>query len=483
MSNELKLGQPSRRRLDVLPSQFDGLLGTLSENNGSEDALIDQREFRNARDRWNCFSKVDILGSFDFYTLTVSLDALSPVDVVGISTSDFDVSDGQSISMAEYERLKKVLPLVAHEFTHYLDGTATLWGMEHLCRINEACTVPRASVKDFYKLKSLYDSVRRLRLPSYYTTVEKDASAKRPWSLSFTSGREFTSQGHLGDRPIVFGRFLNAQRENLARSPISILSLLETSAMAAELEIRTATAQRLGPERVVEHRLISDDVIEYIYNKNLIEYSVCAHLVANTAECRDVFMAFRMSAFIARFVLNASASTFENAREKLARWAREMDLPVNSTEVILLKRALKHKNHGALFYILATTLPKNSSDSFDLFIAGFKASLGLVGIDFDETLERAERGVNEFARKLENSPLQSLRLIAASGIVNFKELQAMSASRRFEKLNLPPVFLGDMSQYQFGLKTNLLQTFDLEASYVELIALQIRAENLAEACL
>lgn len=32
-------------------------------------------------EHWNCFSKADVLGSFDFMTLTISLESLSIKDV------------------------------------------------------------------------------------------------------------------------------------------------------------------------------------------------------------------------------------------------------------------------------------------------------------------------------------------------------------------------------------------------------------------
>lgn len=445
--------------------------------------MINLLDFQKTRKRWNCFSQVDILGSFDFYTLSVSLDSLTPKDVDEIKLPISSENENQPITMTEYERLKKVLPLAAHEFTHYLDGTATLWGMEHLSKINSASEVSLASEKDFYRLKSLYDHVRRMRLPNYYTTIDGNVDSSRPWLLHMTSGREFSSEGYLGERPILFGRFFNSQKQAIARSPISIISLLETSAMAEELSMRISLAKRLDSEKVIEEKLISNEVVTYIYNPNLTEYSVCAHIVANSTNCSDIFVAFKMSAFIARFILNATAKTFEIARLNLKNWADFMGLKQDSQNVTSLRYALKHKNHGALYYMLAVALPKNPEGSPTQFASGFHKSLSIVGIKFTESLAMADREFKQLAKKLETSPLETLRLVAKSSLENFIKMDRGPLSRPIDKLNLPPVFLGDLSQHQFKLNDNSLHDFDLEESYEELVRLQLRAENLAEACL
>lgn len=445
--------------------------------------MINAEDFKDTRGRWNCFSKVDILGSFDFYTLTVSLDSLASEEVRSITLADCEGAGKPKLSMAEYERLKKVLPLAAHEFTHYFDGTATLWGMRHLSKLNIASQVHPASEKDFHQLKSLYDHVRRLRLPNYYTTVDKRVSSARPWILTLTGGREFTSGGTISSRPILFGRFFNAQHEPIARSPISIISLLETSAMATELEVRMALAKRLGDERLVEERQISNETVAYIYNPDLTEYSVCAHLVANTTNCPDILVAFRMAAFVARFVLNCTQSIFETAARHLKSWAEAIGLPNDSSEFTLLRHAMNNGNHGALFRMITAGLPVNVNGSPYEFAAGFQRSLSILGIRFVDALTSAGVEIARLAEAIEGGPMDSLREIAKAGLNNFSKIKGDPFSRPIEKMNLPPVFLGDLSQHQFQLNGNSLEALDLEKSYSELVELQLRCERFAEACL
>lgn len=445
---------------------------------------IDVEEFRTLRDRWNCFSKVDSLASLDFYTLTICLESINPDEITGISLADIDGRGKPHVSMLEYERLKKVLPLVMHEFAHYYDGTSTLWGMQHLSMLNQAATVPASNESEFYRLKRLYDHVRRFKLPSYYTTVEKGTKPSQPWGLTLTGGREFTSEGTLSPRPIVFGRFFNSEHEPIVRSPISILSLLETSAMETEFVTRMALSQRLGEERLVEERQITQEALDYIYNPGLTEYSVCAHLVANTINCSDIMAAFRMAAYLARFVLNCPASAFDTARANLDQWAKVTGLPHGSEEITLLRHAMKNGNHGALFRMLVAGLPRNidvyNPTEFGL---SFNRSLNILGLRFVQVLDKAQAEIQQHAKQLESSPIDSLRVIAKAGLENFIATGGNIFARDIEKMHLPPVYLNDFSQQQFKPEQNMLSTFDLEKGFLELAKLQTRCENFAEACM
>jgi hypothetical protein len=445
---------------------------------------IDAQEFKILRDRWNCFSKVDSLASLDFYTLTICLESINPAEVMDISLADIDGSGKPYLSMQEYERCKKVLPLVIHEFTHYYDATSTLWGMEHLGMLNQAATVPASKESDFYRLKRLYDHVRRFKLPSYYTTVEKNANPTRPWALILTGGREFTAEGTLSPRPIIFGRFFNSEREPIVRSPISILSLLETSAMETELIAKIGLSQRLGEERLVEERQISQEALDYIYDPKLTEYSVCAHLVANTINCSDIIASFRIAAHLARFVLNCSTNVFDTARTNLEKWATAVGMPHGSQEITLLRHAMKNRNHGALFRVLTAGLPSNLDVSNPAaFSLSFNRTLNLLGLRFSQVIDKARIEIQKQAKQLEVSPIESLRGIASAGLENFMAANGNIFARDIKIMHLPPVYLNDFSQHQFKPQNNMLSTFDLEKSFMELAKQQHRCENFAEACM
>lgn len=46
---------------------------------------------KETRSHWSILSKVDQLGAIDFWTLTISLDALKPTDTAGLSVEDLQI--------------------------------------------------------------------------------------------------------------------------------------------------------------------------------------------------------------------------------------------------------------------------------------------------------------------------------------------------------------------------------------------------------
>lgn len=206
-------------------------------------------EFKAKTKKWNQFAKVDTLGAFDFYTSLISLDALSATDISSIRSAFPHQGDivaafeANKFSPEHYALLSKVLPLAAHEYTHFVDSTSTLWGLHHLRKMNEAYLADdRLGGKeaDFYKAKNFYDHVRGIRLPDYYTVINPNAENSRPWRSEITIGTIFSKLGELSDRPVLFSRFSNCHDEPLVRSPISTVSILEASAMAQEMILQAA---------------------------------------------------------------------------------------------------------------------------------------------------------------------------------------------------------------------------------------------------
>ncbi|MDH4396552.1 MAG: hypothetical protein QE278_12810 [Limnobacter sp.] len=80
---------------------------------------------------------------------------------------DLQIQEGTTLNFAEYERRKKVMTLAAHEYTHFVDATSSIWGMRHLSRVNACHSVDSAYEAEFFVLKDTYDYMRSIRLPDY----------------------------------------------------------------------------------------------------------------------------------------------------------------------------------------------------------------------------------------------------------------------------------------------------------------------------
>jgi hypothetical protein len=106
-------------------------------------------QLKHTRSRWSILSKVDQLGAIDLWTLTISLDALRPMETSGLSVDDLKIAKGTVFNYAEYELRKTVLVLAAHEYTHFVDATSSLWGMHHLSYINACHNIDNGSEDKF----------------------------------------------------------------------------------------------------------------------------------------------------------------------------------------------------------------------------------------------------------------------------------------------------------------------------------------------
>lgn len=444
-------------------------------------------QLMDTRSRWSILSKVDQLGAMDFWTLTISLDALSPADTVGLSVDDLQIQKDTIYNYVEYERRKKVLLLAAHEYTHFVDATSSLWGLRHLSYIESCHKVNLRNETEFYLLKHTYDYMRSIRLPAYYTTVNRKLPAQRPWRSNISCGVTFSSDGRITDSPIIFVNFLTADEKLIVRSPLSVISLLEASAMAKEIEVHVNLIAHLQePEKTVEKRHLSEELLNYIYNPEITEYSACFHLLANFQNEKDIGIVSRAVGILCRIVLNAPEIAFITATKNIAEYAKQMGLHKDSLEVARIKSALEKQNRGALYFLIAVLLPKGALESQMHFISSLEVSLKSVGLSIEKLKRGAHQEAENLWKILSKSKLQSIRSLAECGYDNFKKVFRAGLEYSLEELALPPSLHGDgnMTPYLFSTsERNNLRAFDLEKAYDELVECQLKAENFSEACI
>jgi hypothetical protein len=270
--------------------------------------------FRDKLRRNDCLNGIDTLGSFDFFTTVISLDAIEQRHLDRLRQAFPDLgalfADDAPIPPDCYLALKDVLPLAIHEYTHFVDATSTLWGLQHLQKMNAAYLCGNQE-SEFHHAKRFHDHVRGLRFPKYYTRIHDQVPNSTPWQYQVSIGKLFDSQGQLSNRPVLFGRFANAHGQLLARSPVSAISLLEASAMAQEIAIHSFLLARTPTDfQLVERHELKNRVLTHLYNPAITEYSVCVHMVANHEGLTDVIKAFRVCSVLVRIALNFSNAAF-----------------------------------------------------------------------------------------------------------------------------------------------------------------------------
>lgn len=435
--------------------------------------------------RWNPLKKVDTLGQFYFTTGIVALDSLQAYHVQGVTLDD--LKSTEKIDLPTYGKLVKSLTLAVHEYTHFVDCTSTLWGLKHLQSLNRAYSCDLKKVSELHLMRSFYTHLKRIKLPDYYTTVDKSVDASRPWQARHTSGREFRHDGTPSERPIFFIRFFNKDMQPITRTPLSTVSLLETCAMAEELRTHSSLLMRIedAGERAVQTRIFEKQTFDYLYNSELTEYSACAHLVANRFNCEEANRAFWASSIIARIALNSSAKTYKSIIKGIRILFDKIRISHNDPEAKAIRKGLQNNDPGVLFYVLCLSMDKDSLVS----MVSFTLSLALTMRRYDIHLERdREKSTIEEAKpifeELKKSPLGTVLKLAEAGFENLENMTGSFGMINLHEMNLPPVLLGDDSTYQFqNTPSNRLQDLDVEASFYEMVERQIHMENFGDACI
>ena len=448
--------------------------------------------FSKTHKKWNLFKEIDVLGSYDFFTSIVHLSSLKPIDIQGMNSAImfFGAKGGKEtnkLTSEQYSMLSKVLPLAAHEYTHFIDSTSTLWGLRHLAMLNEAYLADNkmgGSEYEFHLARRFYDHARSIHLPKYYTTIEDKVSDVRPWQSKITMGKIFTSDGSPSGKPVLFSRFLNANNESLTRSPISAISILEASAMAQELFMQSRLINQSESDfRTIENNLSERKIMSDLYNKNLTEYSVCVHVLSNRLGCSEGVASFSVCAVLTRLVLNMPKSCL-NTVLKECDVARVVGIPSGHEFELRMLEGIKQGDLGILFYLLCCALPRRDYTSHPIIMQGVNRALKKLGLTISAMTLHGQIEAKKLHGDMQHSKIDSVRDLAGAGYSNFLKLGYNSGFLDFNELNIPPVLLEDFSSTNiFSSTNNSLANFDINKSYDELVSGQEWVERFSEACL
>jgi hypothetical protein len=444
-------------------------------------------------ERWNSFSKADVLGSFDFMTLTISLDSLNVNDFnhLGSLLSRGDYKDeilNRNLKYDLYEALKKLYGLSFHEYTHFVDSTSTAWGASFLLSLNEAYLTNHdiygTEESEYHKAKRFFDLAKSFKLPDYYTAKTPDVDPSTPWSYQVTSGKRFNNNGELSDVPITFISFGNSSQERIVRSPLSMIAVLEVSAMAQEILYKSFLVNALPEDaRIVESSQLQKESLNFIYNHELTEYSACAHLVANIHGFTDIIMAYTVCERIATVVLNFTDKCFDDISfSDLAR--KTLHIDTNKSLETVCKNSIKSRDRGYVFYLICLLMPKSNYENDEEIRKGISASLEAMGLNYHQVIMAARREVEVASHALSNSPIKCIAELSGSLLKNFdKKLAAKRGMYDFSSFDLPPVLLGDCEIVTAspGID-NALKKYDIEGAYNELVEGQLWVERFSEAC-
>lgn len=370
------------------------------------------------------FSDVSTAGSFDFLSQVIQLNSIEVrhIEALANRSNDLDVN--------YYNIAKTVVPLLAHEQTHWVDNTSTLWGFEFLERVYEARSIVMSdqvnghSQDDFHKKKSIYNEIHCIKYPKYYSTIGESDGA-RPWSYHFSMGKLYDSSGRPSEYPVFFTRFNDANGNLISREPFALCSLFESSATYQELLTEVSLIKEVlkGDEALVESRLLTQRYLSRIYDKNLTEYSIAAHKISNELKLSDIIEAYGLSASLSHLSLNFLTDSFEKINPEII-YGKEYPFLDG------IKISLESKDRAVLYMVLCDAISlrhKDSPVSMKNLRETIESILSDFGISLVDMAAQVEARMTKIATDISTNYRDDYSSnLLIKGVGRFKKLGVMS---------------------------------------------------------
>lgn len=390
---------------------------------------------------WRSFPNTTLAGKYEFLTQTVSADSVEMKHVLELEKNPLNP-----------ELLRKTYSVFIHELTHWLDHTSTLWGQSNLITIfNAIHAFENQSESDLWRVPKLFSEIGKIHFADYYHLQGPAASLpwdRKPWQYQFSCGLQYGSDGRpCKDRPIFFTLFENYKGTLISRVPLSVASLLETNAIAAEfmlerLLIVPAMKKHMSEDEfLIESHLLSAKFNENLYNPNLTVYSVATHCLANHLGIDEIFTAYELSSALATLCLNLPNQVFDN-----------LQIPIDIQEQ-LGERALHlitQRDRGFAFYLLSRY---GSNINYSNLPDWLEATIRAAGLPTITKLkELATQEMLDLKQHILKGPeLIELSVLLELGKENFQkkeiygnhDLCIRTLCLGDRSLRLPPILLGD----------------------------------------
>ena len=329
---------------------------------------------------WRTFPNTTTTGHYEFLSQTVVADSIEFNHIQQISSSSNNA-----------ELMRKVYGVFIHEITHWLDHTSTLWGQQNLVSIFNAYNAwTNQKEKELWHISSLFSELGRVHLADYYT--EEGKEAKTPWNgqnwqYGYGCYVMYDNNGKVReDFPFIATKFSNSEGL-IKRVPLSIVSLIEANAVAAELYLEGRViipiirSSMTEEQFLVEGKLSTQDSMKKLYEPDLALYSVATHCLANTLGVDEIFSAYELTSALATLCLNLPTKVFH-----------KLKIPTD-IENLFGNRVLSMLDicdRGFAFYILAQHSKQHSYENISEWLELTVKSAGLPSLSHLQELARRE---------------------------------------------------------------------------------------------
>jgi hypothetical protein len=224
------------------------------------------------------FPNLITAASYDPFYMTVALDS--------VTQAAYMPNDFSTVTSDNY----KLLALVQHELTHWIDHVGTLWGQKHIVLLLNAMNAwANGDEKELWRIKTLDLSMSTDLLADYYdeTYFDHKGSFKDLWRYEITCGARYGLDGGLlPDKPLLFAKFYTAQGKPITRVPVSVASILETNATFEEFKVKAGFVSQIKEPfaQAFERQALNKEFEGLLYQTGLTLYSVVAMMFPELAK-------------------------------------------------------------------------------------------------------------------------------------------------------------------------------------------------------
>jgi hypothetical protein len=376
--------------------------------------------------------------------------------------------------------------VLAHELTHWSDQISSVWGQNYIVKLFDAYNASISNQENqFYQVVDLFDAERRILLPLYYHVVEKTVlphDATKPWRISFSTGQEFDPYGFIDPKhPLFFVRFGDSETgAPVARQPITIGSLLETTATWSELRCGLDVLQELPvDERLVETVLWKKRKLETLYDPQLTVYTAPVHMLAFFSRTTEMLRAYEHGAVLASVALNLTDSLFDSLLHP-GDWGAFGERMTNF---------VRARNRGYLFAVLARNAESVNDDlPVHTWLSEVLSRSGLPA--YDVIMHHAYAYLEMIGRGLPvRSPLDHVRdyLLQVGRSRAIARYSSAFIGQSYDPLGgyqevVPPMFDCNGTVFYRGIHTMDPERFDPEAMHQAEWSLRNFSDNFLQGC-
>lgn len=377
------------------------------------------------------FNGLKIEGTYDFSTFCVALADYSEFEIAELNNVQKYI-DAQDIESIKY--YGKLHALLNHEYQHFLDATATTWGVGFLTKLSNAYELQDEHHLNnpefkYFIVKDFINEQVLIEYPYYYSLNSDDIDDNLPWELRPTIGSAFDYKGNPSPYPIMFASFFNKSKQRFVRTPISLITLLECSAVIQEIRTQYEYSKYIkdAKGKLEFFQQIDKTYKSLVYDRNLTEYSSCFHLVANNIRSKDLVEIITICEVLVEICLNFNNDHFH----KISNIAKNFTTKEFEDK---LRVGLKNQNRGILFFALNHCFVDKKHMNKKAFIRELDVHLRKYDLSYSKVMREAEVEINRKLSSIEKINIPEFGLIAESVKHNFKKIYR--ESHHYPKLNI-----------------------------------------------